>query len=109
MPRYRSRTTTNSRSMAGACSFWCAADHGHLNDLRQMVVRDVDAAGGLIEIDFPNRPSHLAVNDVMLAARRAAQDTTGWKTAIARPRKVTTALRAYAARTTSAAKGAVHD
>ena len=46
----------------------------------------------------------------MLAKRRAAMQARGdkaWKPAEQRKRKVTTALRAYAAMTTSAAKGAV--
>ncbi|MBM6596138.1 dihydroxy-acid dehydratase [Microvirga pudoricolor] len=63
--------------------------------------------GDTIEIDIPNRKIHLAVEDDVLAARRAAQDQKGWKPAAPRPRKITTALRAYAALTTSAAKGAV--
>lgn len=63
--------------------------------------------GDLIEIDIPNRTIHLAVDDATIAARRAVQDAKGWKPAKPRPRKITTALRAYAALTTSAAMGAV--
>ncbi|MBR3371587.1 MAG: dihydroxy-acid dehydratase [Rhodobacteraceae bacterium] len=63
--------------------------------------------GDMIEIDIPNRTIHLAVDDAVLAARRAAQDEKGWAPEHPRPRKVTTALRAYAALTTSAAMGAV--
>ncbi len=63
--------------------------------------------GDLVEIDIPNRTIHLAVSDGVIAARRAAQDAKGWVPAKPRPRKVTTALRAYAALTTSAAMGAV--
>ena len=63
--------------------------------------------GDLVEIDIPNRTIHLAVDDATLAARRIAQDAKGWVPAKPRPRKVTTALRAYAALTTSAAMGAV--
>ena len=63
--------------------------------------------GDLIEINIPERTIHLAVDDATLAARRTAQDEKGWKPAKPRPRKVTTALRAYAALTTSAAMGAV--
>ncbi len=66
-------------------------------------------AGDVIEIDIPNRTIHLAVADDVLAARRAAQEAHGWKPAAARPRKVSTALQAYAAMTTSAARGAVRD
>ena len=65
--------------------------------------------GDPIEIDIPNRSIRLAVDDAVLAARRAAKTESGegWKPAAPRKRKVTTALRAYAAMTTSAAKGAV--
>jgi dihydroxy-acid dehydratase len=63
--------------------------------------------GDLVEIDIPNRTIHLAVDDATLAARRTAQEAKGWKPAKPRPRKITTALRAYAALTTSAAMGAV--
>jgi len=63
--------------------------------------------GDLIEIDIPNRTINLAVDDATLAARREAQEEKGWQPAEKRKRKVTTALKAYAALTTSAAKGAV--
>lgn len=63
--------------------------------------------GDTIEIDIPNRRIHLAVSDEELAARRAAQEAKGWKPAAPRKRNVTTALKAYAALATSAAKGAV--
>ncbi|OZA19622.1 MAG: dihydroxy-acid dehydratase [Novosphingobium sp. 17-62-19] len=65
--------------------------------------------GDLIEIDIPNRTINLAVSDDVLAERRAVQDAKGWKPAQARPRQVSTALKAYAAMTTSAARGAVRD
>jgi dihydroxy-acid dehydratase len=67
--------------------------------------------GDTIEIDIPARRIHLAVADDVLAARRAAMEAKGdkaWKPG-ARKRKVSTALKAYAALTTSAAKGAVRD
>ncbi len=67
-------------------------------------------SGDRIEIDIPNRKINLAVADDVLAGRRAAQDARGkdaWTPLKQRPRKVTTALRAYAAFATSAAKGAV--
>jgi len=64
-------------------------------------------SGDIIEIDIPNRIIRLAVDDATLAARRKAQEATGWKPAKPRKRKVSTALRAYAALTTSAARGAV--
>jgi len=65
--------------------------------------------GDLIEIDIPNRTIHLAVADEVLAHRRAALELTGFHPAEDRPRKVSPALRAYAAMTTSAARGAVRD
>ncbi|MDQ7246460.1 dihydroxy-acid dehydratase [Dongia sedimenti] len=66
--------------------------------------------GDRIEIDIPNRTIHLMISDEELAHRRAtmeAKGPTAWKPAEKRHRRVTTALRAYAALTTSAAKGAV--
>ncbi len=66
--------------------------------------------GDRIEIDIPNRSIHLAVEDAELARRRAEMEAKGrdaWKPAEIRKRKVTTALKAYASMTTSAAKGAV--
>ena len=63
--------------------------------------------GDLIEIDIPNRTINLAVDDAELAKRRAEQDEKGWKPEAPRKRKITTALKAYAALTTSASKGAV--
>ncbi|ADH89683.1 dihydroxy-acid dehydratase [Ancylobacter novellus DSM 506] len=63
--------------------------------------------GDVIEIDIPNRRIHLAVDDAVLAARREEQEAHGWKPAEPRKRNVTTALKAYAALATSAAKGAV--
>ena len=65
--------------------------------------------GDIIEIDIPNRTVNLAVSDAELAARRAEQDRLGWKPQEKRSRKVTMALRAYAAFATSAAKGAVRN
>ena len=63
--------------------------------------------GDPIEIDIPARSIHLRVDAATLEARRKAQDAKGWKPAKPRPRKVTTALRAYASMATSASKGAV--
>ena len=65
--------------------------------------------GDKIEIDIPNRSIHLAVDGATLVARRATQDVTGWHPAVLRKRKESKALQAYAALTTSAAKGAVRD
>ena len=67
--------------------------------------------GDQIEIDIPNRRIHLAVNDEELQRRRSAMQARGalaWKPA-SRQRPVSPALRAYAAMTTSAARGAVRD
>ena len=63
--------------------------------------------GDPIEIDIPNRRIHLAVDPAELERRRQAQERRGWQPAQPRKRKVSAALRAYAALTTSAAKGAV--
>ena len=65
--------------------------------------------GDTIEIDIPNRTVNVLVSDAELAARRAEQDKLGWKPAQPRKRKITTALKAYAAFVTSAATGAVRD
>ncbi len=66
--------------------------------------------GDRIEIDIPNRRIHLDVSEEELAHRRAAEvarGKDGFKPAAHRPRKVTTALRAYASMATSASRGAV--
>jgi dihydroxy-acid dehydratase len=68
--------------------------------------------GDRIEIDIPNRSIDLAISDAELAQRRAAMEAKGkqaWKPAAERPRKVSAALRAYAAMVTSADKGAIRD
>jgi dihydroxy-acid dehydratase len=67
--------------------------------------------GDTIEIDIPSRRIHLAVPEHELERRRAAMEARGrdaWKP-LDRQRQVSAALRAYAAMTTSAAKGAVRD
>ena len=72
------------------------------------LVEDAD----MIEIDIPNRSINLKVSDAVLAARRAAMEAKGkaaWQPAHPRKRKITTALRAYASMTTSAARGAVRE
>jgi dihydroxy-acid dehydratase len=63
--------------------------------------------GDPIEIDIPARTIQLRVDAKTLEARRKVQDAKGWKPAKPRPRKVSTALRAYASMATSASKGAV--
>ena len=63
--------------------------------------------GDVIEIDIPGRAIRLRVDDITLEHRWSERNRTGWKPAHERPRKVSTALRAYARFATSAAKGAV--
>jgi dihydroxy-acid dehydratase len=65
--------------------------------------------GDKIAIDIPNRSIQLVVADDILAQRRDARNALGWVPAKPRPRKVSMALRAYAAMTTSASKGAVRN
>ncbi len=68
-------------------------------------------AGDTIEIDIPNRSIQIAISDEDLQARRVAMEAKGadaWKP-VDRDRAVSQALWAYAALTTSAAKGAVRD
>ena len=67
--------------------------------------------GDQIEIDIPNRTLNLAVSDAEIERRRVAMEARGaaaWRPAN-RQRHVSTALRAYAALATSAARGAVRD
>jgi len=66
--------------------------------------------GDPIEINIPNRSLSLAVPPAMVDKRRAAMDAKNrdaWKPN--RDRKVSAALRAYAALTTSASTGAVRN
>ena len=68
--------------------------------------------GDVIRIDIPNRTIDVLLNDEVLAQRRAEMDARGkdgWKPAEVRSRKVSTALRAYAALATSADRGGVRD
>jgi dihydroxy-acid dehydratase len=68
--------------------------------------------GDRIAIDIPNRTVALKVAEAELKRRRAAKEAKGkdaWKPAAPRPRKVSKALRAYAAFATSAARGAVRE
>ena len=67
--------------------------------------------GDMIDIDIPNRSISLRVTDQVLAARRAAMEANGagaWLP-VNRDRPVSLALKAYAAMTTSADRGAVRD
>jgi dihydroxy-acid dehydratase len=68
-------------------------------------------AGDIIEIDIPNRKIDVKLSSEQLATRRGVMLARGgkaWKP-VDRQRTVSPALRAYAAMTTSAAKGAVRD
>lgn len=70
------------------------------------LVRD----GDIIDIDIPNRSIGLRISDEELERRRADEDNRpgGWRPGH-RQRRVSAALQAYAAMTTSADKGAVRD
>ena len=64
--------------------------------------------GDMIDIDIPNRTIHVRISDEELAKRREAMNAKGkdaWKP-IGRNRVVSAALKAYAAMTTSASRGA---
>ncbi len=68
--------------------------------------------GDTIFIDIPNRIIRVEVSDEELAARREKMEAKGadaWQPAKPRKRQVSGALKAYAALTTSAARGAVRD
>ena len=68
--------------------------------------------GDSVAIDIPARTINVLVDDLTLSARRAAMEARGtnaWKPAKPRPRKVSQALRAYAAFATSASRGAVRE
>lgn len=69
--------------------------------------------GDTIHIDIPNRKIEIGVSDEILAERRKkkmeAKGAKAWKPASRERKKISQALRAYAAMTTSAAKGAVRD
>jgi dihydroxy-acid dehydratase len=67
--------------------------------------------GDTIEIDVTNRAINLLVSDQELAKRRAAMEAKGpdaWQP-VNRDRVVSPALKAYAAMTTSASRGAIRD
>ncbi|CTQ54075.1 Dihydroxy-acid dehydratase [Roseibium album] len=68
--------------------------------------------GDMIIIDIPNRKIDVDLTVAELHARRENMDEKGdaaWKPLETRKRKVTKALRAYAAMTTSASKGAIRE
>ncbi|MBD3610780.1 MAG: dihydroxy-acid dehydratase [Gammaproteobacteria bacterium] len=67
--------------------------------------------GDMIEIDIPNRMIKVALSDDELASRREAMEAKGadgWKP-VGRQRVVSSSLKAYAAMSTSASRGAVRD
>ena len=67
--------------------------------------------GDRIEIDIPNRKINVALDDEVLARRRGIMTAKGdqaWQP-VNRQRQVSNALKAYAAMTTSASRGAVRD
>ena len=67
--------------------------------------------GDTINIDIPNRKIDFDISEADLQSRRDAMDAKGkggWKP-VGRERVVSNALKAYAAMTTSAARGAVRD
>jgi len=67
--------------------------------------------GDTINIDIPNRKIDLDISDADLQSRRDAMEAKGkeaWKP-VGRERVVSNALKAYAAMTTSASRGAVRD
>jgi len=79
-----------------------AAEGGNIG-----LVRESD----MIEIDIPARSINVAVSEEELAIRRNAMEAKGdqaWQP-VDRERVVSQALQAYAALTTSAARGAVRD
>ncbi|WP_426354878.1 dihydroxy-acid dehydratase [Stenotrophomonas maltophilia] len=65
--------------------------------------------GDRIRIDIPARRIDLLLDEATLAQRRADADARGWRPRAPRPRKVTSALKAYALLATSADKGAVRN
>jgi len=65
----------------------------------------------MIDIDIPNRVINLRISEQELTERRLDEEAKGaeaWQPG-PRDRNVTAALRAYAAMTTSADRGAVRD
>ena len=66
--------------------------------------------GDIIEIDIPNRTINAKVSEAEFARRRAEMDAKGaaaWKPVEERPRKVSRALKVYAAHVGNASLGAV--
>jgi dihydroxy-acid dehydratase len=65
--------------------------------------------GDRISIDILTRKVSLDIDDEVLTARRAARSARQWAPELTRPRKVSSALKAYARLTTSADRGAVRN
>ncbi len=68
--------------------------------------------GDIIDIDIPGRTINVRLTDDVIAKRRKAMDAKGrggWKPAMPRKRQISAALKAYAALTTSADKGAIRN
>ncbi len=68
--------------------------------------------GDRITFDIPGRAVTLEIPAAQIERRRSAMQSRGaeaWRPREARPRRVSTALKAYAALTTSASRGAVRD
>src|SRR5690606_22601863 len=68
--------------------------------------------GDAIQINIPERTIHLAISDEEMAHRREKMEARGklaWKPKEMRQRRVSTALKAYAAMATSADRGAIRD
>jgi dihydroxy-acid dehydratase len=65
--------------------------------------------GDTVVIDIPNRTIRFEISEDEMARRRGARAAKGWKPALPRNRRVSAALKAYAALVTSADRGAVRD
>jgi dihydroxy-acid dehydratase len=68
--------------------------------------------GDTIDIDIPNRKIDVQITKEEMDNRRDAMNAkgdTGWKPVEKRTRNITPALRAYAAMSTSASRGAIRD
>ena len=68
--------------------------------------------GDIIDIDIPGRTINVRITDEEMESRRSAMNAKGsaaWKPTENRIRNITPALRAYAAMSTSASRGAVRD
>ena len=68
--------------------------------------------GDIVHINIPERTIDVRLSDKELEQRRAVMDSKGkqgWKPLKERPRRVSTALKAYARMVTSADKGATRD